>query len=189
MDKEIVPWPQVLMRIADHFKKERHELDENAGNVVRNLIHANNALSSSRKRMEKRSALLSAKSICDSHDDKNGGFTPAPKFPSPMKIDFLLAIRESQSIRTNQKLAHQIDHSIKTTLTKMANGGIYDQVGGGFFRYSVDGKWHIPHFEKMLYDNALLLSSYSRAYQRFKSPIYQGKSRTNNSLAYSQNDG
>jgi uncharacterized protein YyaL (SSP411 family) len=171
----IVPWPQVLMRIAEHFKKERHEFEENAGNVVSNLIHANNGLSSSENEWKNDLLLSSAKSICDSHDDEDGGFTPAPKFPSSMKIDFLLAIRESQSIRTNQKLAHDIDHSIKTTLTKMANGGIYDQVGGGFFRYSVDGKWHVPHFEKMLYDNALLLTSYSRAYQRFKNPIYKEK--------------
>jgi uncharacterized protein YyaL (SSP411 family) len=171
----IVPWPQVLMRISDHFKKERQELDENASNVVKNLIHANNALSSVESEWSNELLLLSAKNICESHDDKNGGFTPAPKFPSPMKIDFLLAIRESQSIRTNQKLAHQIDHSIKTTLSKMGNGGIYDQIGGGFFRYSIDEKWHTPHFEKMLYDNALLLSSYSRAYQRFKSPIYKEK--------------
>jgi len=171
----IVPWPQVLMRIADHFKKERHEFEENAGNVVSNLIHANNGLSSNENEWKNDLLLSSAKNICDSHDDEDGGFTQAPKFPSSMKIDFLLTMRESQAIRTNQKLSHKIDHSINTTLTKMANGGIFDQVGGGFFRYSVDGKWHVPHFEKMLYDNALLLTSYSRAYQRFKNPIYREK--------------
>ncbi|MBT3667373.1 MAG: thioredoxin domain-containing protein [Opitutae bacterium] len=171
--QEIVPWPQVLMRIAEHYKREKGELEENANNVVSNLLHANNALSSSENEWDNELLLSSAKSICDSHDDQEGGFTKAPKFPSPMKIDFLLSIRESQAVRLNQKLADKIDLSISTTLSKMACGGIYDQIGGGFFRYSVDAQWQIPHFEKMLYDNALLLSTYSRAYQRFRNPIFK----------------
>ena len=169
----IVPWPQVLMRIADHYKREKSELEENANNVVSNLLHANNGLSSNENEWDNELLLHSAKAICDSHDDQDGGFTPAPKFPSPMKIDFLLAIRESQAVRLNQTLAEKIDHSVQTTLTKMASGGMYDQIGGGFFRYSVDAQWHTPHFEKMLYDNALLLSTYSKAHQRFPHPLYQ----------------
>ena len=169
----IVPWPQVLMRIADHFKREREELEENASNVVSNLLHANNGLSSGENEWNNELLLHSAKAICDSHDDQDGGFTPAPKFPSPMKIDFLLAIRESQAVRFNKTLAQKIDFSVQTTLTKMGSGGMYDQIGGGFFRYSVDTQWLIPHFEKMLYDNALLLSTYSKAHQRFASPLYK----------------
>ena len=170
--QKIVPWPQVLMRIADHFKRERGELEENASNVVSNLLHANDALSSDKNEWSNELLLHSAKAICDSHDYNEGGFTPAPKFPSPMKIDFLLAIREAQSVRVNKTLAAKIDQAIETTLTKMALGGIYDQIGGGFFRYSVDEKWQIPHFEKMLYDNALLLSTYSRANHRFPTPLF-----------------
>lgn len=171
--EEIVPWPQVLMRIAEHYKREKGELEENANNVVSNLLHANNALSSSPNEWNNELLLSAAKSICDSHDDIEGGFTPAPKFPSPMKIDFLLSIRESQAVRLNEKFTDKIDLSITTTLSKMACGGIYDQIGGGFFRYSVDSEWQVPHFEKMLYDNALLLSTYARAYQRFKNPIFK----------------
>jgi uncharacterized protein YyaL (SSP411 family) len=171
--EEIVPWPQVLMRIAEHYKREKGELEENANNVVSNLLHANNALSSSPNEWNNELLLSAAKTICDSHDDIEGGFTPAPKFPSPMKIDFLLSIRESQAVRLNEKFSDKIDLSITTTLSKMACGGIYDQLGGGFFRYSVDSKWQVPHFEKMLYDNALLLSTYSRAFQRFKNPIFK----------------
>ena len=169
----IVPWPQVLMRIADHYKRGKSELEENANNVVSNLLHANNGLSSSENEWENELLLHSAKAICDSHDDQEGGFTPAPKFPSPMKIDFLLAIRESQAVRFNQVLADKIDLSVQTTLTKMGSGGMYDQIGGGFFRYSVDTQWHIPHFEKMLYDNALLLSTYSKAHQKYPTRLYE----------------
>ena len=171
--QDIVPWPQVLMRIAEHYKREKGELEENANNVVSNLLHANNALSSTDSEWNNELLLSSAKSICDSHADKEGGFTSAPKFPSPMKIDFLLSIRESQAVRLNQKLGDKIDLSISTTLSKMACGGIYDQIEGGFFRYSVDTQWQIPHFEKMLCDNALLLSTYSRAYQKFQNPIFK----------------
>ena len=168
---EIVPWPQVLMRISEHYKREKGELEENANNVVSNLLHANNALSSRANEWNNKLLLSAAKSICDSHDDIEGGFTPAPKFPSPMKIDFLLSIRESQAVRLNENFSDKIDLSITATLSKMACGGIYDHLGGGFFRYSVDSKWQVPHFEKMLYDNALLLSTYSRAFQRFKKPV------------------
>ena len=169
----IVPWPQLLMRIADHYKREKGELEENASNVVSNLLHANNGLSSGENEWSNELLLHSAKAICDSHDDQDGGFTPAPKFPSPMKIDFLLAIRESQAVRLNKTLAQKIDFSVQTTLTQMGNGGIYDQIGGGFFRYSVDTQWLVPHFEKMLYDNALLLSTYSKAHQRFDSSLFK----------------
>lgn len=162
----IVPWPQVLMRIADHYKREKAELEENANNVVSNLLHANNGMSSNKNEWQNQLLLEAAKSICDSHDDQDGGFTPAPKFPSPMKIDFLLAIHEAQSMRNNSAFTQKIGQSVQRTLTKMAAGGMYDQIGGGFFRYSVDAQWHVPHFEKMLYDNSLLISTYSKAYQK-----------------------
>lgn len=163
----IVPWPQVLMRIADHYKREKAELEENANNVVSNLLHANNAMSAKKSEWKNQLLLEGAKSICESHDDQEGGFTPAPKFPSPMKIEFLLAIQESESVRQNSAFDHKIGKSIQTTLTKMAGGGMYDQIGGGFFRYSVDAQWCIPHFEKMLYDNSLLISTYSKAHQKY----------------------
>ena len=169
----IVPWPQVLMRIADHYKREKAELEENANNVVSNLLHANNAMSTSESEWKNQLLLEGAKSICDSHDDQEGGFTPAPKFPSPMKIEFLLAIQESQSVRQNSAFAHKIGQSIQTTLTKMAAGGMYDQIGGGFFRYSVDAQWCVPHFEKMLYDNSLLLSTYSKAHQKYGLSVFK----------------
>lgn len=92
-------------------------------------------------------------------DKEDGGYDRAPKFPLPNNWLFFLryaALSGTQEI---------MDH-VHFTLEKIANGGIYDQVGGGFARYSVDGRWHIPHFEKMLYDNGQLISLYSEAYQQ-----------------------
>ena len=99
-------------------------------------------------------------------DARNGGYKSAPKFMMPNNLEFLL---RQAVIRKDEVL---LDH-VKLTLTKMAYGGLYDQIGGGFARYSVDEGWHIPHFEKMLYDNAQLISLYSHAYLVTKNPYYK----------------
>jgi uncharacterized protein YyaL (SSP411 family) len=85
-----------------------------------------------------------------------------------MKLDFLLSLVESQTIRENSDLLKQIKNCLKRTLNSLGQKGIFDQVGGGFFRYSRDKEWTLPHFEKMLSDNALLLSTFSRAYREFR---------------------
>ncbi|MCK5856526.1 MAG: thioredoxin domain-containing protein [Bacteroidales bacterium] len=99
-------------------------------------------------------------------DDEEGGPDRMPKFPLPNNYKFLMyyAHREQDQI---------IDNHIKLTLDKMANGGIYDQLGGGFARYSTDREWKVPHFEKMLYDNAQLVSLYSEAYKNYRKPEYK----------------
>lgn len=97
-------------------------------------------------------------------DKQDGGYTRTPKFPLPNNWLFLL--RYGVLAEDNELLEH-----VHFTLQKIASGGIYDQVGGGFARYSVDGQWHIPHFEKMLYDNAQLVSLYAEAWQQ--RPIVQ----------------
>ena len=99
-------------------------------------------------------------------DTVHGGYNRAPKFPLPNNWLFLLryaVLAENQALLTH----------VHFTLQKMACGGIYDHIGGGFARYSVDERWHIPHFEKMLYDNAQLISLYSEAYQQAKNPLYK----------------
>ncbi|RUT78296.1 thioredoxin domain-containing protein [Ancylomarina longa] len=108
-------------------------------------------------------------------DTKEGGNNRAPKFPLPNGLQFLL----HYYFFTQDKSA--LDH-VSLTLDKMAKGGIYDQVGGGFARYSVDAIWKVPHFEKMLYDNAQLVSLYSEAYQLTKNPEY--KSVVDQTLAF-----
>jgi len=99
-------------------------------------------------------------------DIEEGGMYGAPKFPIPNNYDYLMQYGQS---KTDTAILKQVD----LTLTKMAHGGIYDQVGGGFARYSTDTKWKAPHFEKMMYDNAQLVSLYSKAFQRTLNPLYK----------------
>jgi uncharacterized protein YyaL (SSP411 family) len=101
-----------------------------------------------------------------SYDPKYGGFGGAPKFPHALELRLLLRLSE----RFNDPVALDV---VKHTLTMMARGGMYDQLGGGFARYSTDAKWLVPHFEKMLYDNALLASAYVEAWQKTREPLFQ----------------
>ena len=98
-------------------------------------------------------------------DPINGGFGTAPKFPNAANLSFMLRYSKLSGILKFQEFVFK-------TLTKMANGGIYDQLGGGFHRYSTDSRWLVPHFEKMLYDNALMPIVYAEAYQITKDPKY-----------------
>ncbi|HEY8735506.1 MAG TPA: thioredoxin domain-containing protein [Candidatus Dormibacteraeota bacterium] len=103
--------------------------------------------------------------LAQDYDPTHGGFGGAPKFPQPMLIEFLL--------RTNVRTGQARPLELAThTLRAMASGGIYDQLGGGFHRYSVDDHWLVPHFEKMLYDNALLVRAYLDAWQRTRDPLF-----------------
>ena len=104
--------------------------------------------------------------LSQNFDSKNGGFRGAPKFMMPNNYEFLL--RYAVNDKNSDLLSY-----INLSLDKIAYGGLYDQIGGGFARYSTDEKWHIPHFEKMLYDNAQLVSLYSHAYMVTKNPHYK----------------
>ena len=107
-----------------------------------------------------------ASGLITNFDERNGGFGAAPKFPPSMALTFLLRT----FLRTNgQKFLDVVNR----TLTKMACGGMYDQLGGGFHRYSVDARWLVPHFEKMLYDNALLSRVYLDGYLLTKNDLYR----------------
>lgn len=106
------------------------------------------------------------KNLSQNFDAKNGGFKGAPKFMMPNNLEFLLR----HSVEKND--AGLLNY-VTLTLDKMAYGGLYDQIGGGFARYSTDEKWHVPHFEKMLYDNAQLVSLYSNAYLVTQKPYYK----------------
>ena len=99
-------------------------------------------------------------------DLQKGGRNGAPKFPMPSFWEYLL---EYNHVSGNTEALN----AVNTTLQSMANGGIYDHVGGGFARYSTDENWHVPHFEKMLYDNAQLVSLYTHAWQKTKNPLYK----------------
>src|SRR5947208_493578 len=99
-------------------------------------------------------------------DPTHGGFGDAPKFPHALELKLLLRVAKRFGDATALQMARH-------TLDKMARGGMYDQVGGGFHRYSVDARWLVPHFEKMLYDNALLASAYTEAWQLTRDPFYR----------------
>jgi len=170
----LIPWPQLIMRVSDYFHSRREELDENADNIVANLEHLSTSIQSQGADWSPRSLLDSVKRITESFDAENGGFGGAPKFPPTMVIQFLLAMRQTRACGNEfPRLADQVDHSVTLTLDRMAKGGLFDQIGGGFCRYCVDAAWTIPHFEKMLYDNALILETYAIAWSRYRSPLYE----------------
>jgi uncharacterized protein YyaL (SSP411 family) len=107
-----------------------------------------------------------ARKVAARFDEREGGFGHAPKFPQPMTMALLLR-------HYNRTRDPQSRHMVELTLRKMARGGIYDQLGGGFARYSTDERWLVPHFEKMLYDNALLASLYLETWQLSKEDLYR----------------
>ena len=110
------------------------------------------------------------RSLAESFDPRCGGFGRALKFPHPSSLEFLLW--RAGDAEVDGETAKHSRHMLETTLTRMAEGGIYDQLGGGFCRYAVDEEWMIPHFEKMLYDNGPLLALYAQAWALTGEPLY-----------------
>ena len=118
-------------------------------------------------------------------DRLEGGFQGAPKFPNPKAMELILR-GWRRAVRRGDKDAPQMLQAVTRTLLKMAEGGIYDHLGGGFARYSTDANWLVPHFEKMLYDNAQLLQLYSEAWQVTKNPLFERVIRE--TVAYLERD-
>lgn len=152
------PFRQILQAVNDAYTNRREELEEQASNLSSALDRTALQLPDDDSGLT--IALLdeAGKKLKQTFDAQHGGFGRAPKFPNPMNLEYLLRDYE----RTGDK---DTLHSVTFSLKKMANGGIYDQIGGGFHRYSVDAVWLVPHFEKMLYDNAQLSRLYLHAYQ------------------------
>lgn len=149
-------FPRVLISIAEAFKEQREQIAANA-NVIIEQLHKLNEFTPAEGELTTEILDKAASGIMRGFDPENGGFGRAPKFPPAMVLSFLL--RQAQ--RTNDSA---LQSAVELTLIKMAHGGMYDQLGGGFHRYSVDERWLIPHFEKMLYDNALLSRIYLDAF-------------------------
>lgn len=173
----MVPWPQLLMRISDFYTRNRDQLEENADSIVQNLAASNTPMGSATAVINAATLVDTAIAIAKNHDDQFGGFGNAPKFPPAMTLDFFMQVRNGD-VKTEDPVSlessyKRIDEVLDTTLTAMAHGGLYDQIGGGFTRYSVDKFWLIPHFEKMMYDNGLLLETYAKAYLNYRKPIYK----------------
>jgi len=155
------PWPQVLMRVAEHYRTRRHELEANAEAVVGNLLHQAAAPAGEAGETDAAGRLAAARTLLADADPVHGGFGGAPKFPPSMALDFLLAVRERKGLDPADRDA--IGKSVGLCLRRMDEGGLHDQIGGGFHRYCVDADWTVPHFEKLLCDNALLLGAYAKA--------------------------
>lgn len=167
----VMPWPQLLMRVAEHYQSHQSELRENAENIAQNLVLANKPGGCSCSKVPYSNAQLIdvAKKICEQFDPTHGGFGGAPKFPPFMTLDFLLELHSTNACKTQEtQLRAQIRNVCYNTLLKIGNSGLFDQVDGGCFRYTVDEAWSTPHYEKMLYDQALGLNTYLKAYQLFK---------------------
>ncbi|HVE73440.1 MAG TPA: thioredoxin domain-containing protein [Thermoanaerobaculia bacterium] len=154
---------RVLEHVVNVYRSKREEVEE-ASNEVANAL-ASQLRVRGKGSIDREGLEKAAARIASTYDPVHGGFGGAPKFPPSMSLDFLMQV----SHRTNDPRLREI---IVETLTKMARGGIYDQIGGGFHRYSVDARWLAPHFEKMLYDNALLARLYVRAWQWTKEPLF-----------------
>ncbi|MCS6936880.1 MAG: thioredoxin domain-containing protein [Candidatus Bipolaricaulota bacterium] len=157
----------VLKAIVELYGKERARIVEHAAALTQHLQQlqqrsANSETNLLTPHLLQRAYLVSLESF----DRVHGGFGGAPKFPHSMELSLLLRYFR----RTGDRDALQI---VEFSLERMARGGIYDQLGGGFHRYSVDAQWRVPHFEKMLYDNALLVWSYLEAYQATKKSLYR----------------
>ncbi|HSP36034.1 MAG TPA: thioredoxin domain-containing protein, partial [Thermoanaerobaculia bacterium] len=155
---------RVLVQIAETYRTRRDEV-EKASTEIRDAITGAMRVSTGRGTFDRSSLEQAASKLSQAFDRVNGGFGSAPKFPPSMSLDFLM----QTAWRTGDTGFRDI---VAFTLTKMARGGMYDQVGGGFHRYSVDARWLVPHFEKMLYDNALLARLYTRAWQWTKDPLF-----------------
>ncbi len=160
-------WMQLLNSVASEFQNNYDEIVKHANNVTKGIVESDLIKKTEDENPFDMSVLEVAVTRIKKHFDlTEGGTDRAPKFPLPNNYSFLL-----------QYYYHTKDKSIldfvELTLNKMAYGGIYDQIGGGFARYSVDGYWKVPHFEKMLYDNGQLVSLYSEAYQLTKNPLYK----------------
>ena len=148
---------KILLAISEAFRERRDDVEGEAGKLMEALAHAEGLLGRNAE-FSPRVIQAMVQSALGAFDNRNGGFGGAPKFPHPAALDLLL----DWYARTHEE---QVGTVVTTTLEHMARGGVYDQIAGGFHRYSVDERWCVPHFEKMSYDNSELLKNYTHAYQ------------------------
>jgi len=151
-------------QLAQSWKEKPNDIEKAADNFMQNLGKLQQPPAPSK--IDKSILDEAAINLLQIADTTYGGFGQAPKFPNASNLSFMFRYSKLSGISKFQKFA-------LLTLKKMAKGGIFDQIGGGFHRYSTDARWLVPHFEKMLYDNALLPVVYSEAYQITKDPFFE----------------
>jgi uncharacterized protein YyaL (SSP411 family) len=158
-------FPKILKAISQAYREKPDEVNKSVEQIV-GALHRLTSVTESERPFAPGIIVESAEKLSQAYDPEHGGFGQAPKFPNAGVFElFLRAYRNSKSRRFLDMIVY--------TLTQMAEGGIYDHLGGGFHRYSVDEKWLVPHFEKMLYDNAQLLGIYAEAFSITREPLFQ----------------
>jgi hypothetical protein len=159
---------QVLLALNDTWTSDRERVSESSTRIMEHIGSRNELIIKSKSDFTKDEITFAVNSGIDSlsaaFDPVNGGFGDAPKFPPSLTLEFLLRNQALQQLNCSES-DFRTNQMIEQTCNAMARGGIYDQLGGGFARYSVDATWTVPHFEKMLYDNAQLLSIYAHWYR------------------------
>ncbi len=160
-------WNDLLYKLSTYYKENQPQAEKYAEELLQG-IHKPEIVNPLKDTSKIEMAVVdkTVEEWTKYFDFTNGGTDRSPKFPLPNNYEFLLRYAVSND---NKKL----NDFVELTLKKMAYGGIYDQVGGGFARYSTDNEWKLPHFEKMLYDNAQLISLYSKAFQHYRNPLYK----------------
>lgn len=165
-------WKAVLEAIAEAWKKQPEGIEQQAAQLTQHLkqVAATSTVppQSATKGLDKELA----RNLLKTADQEFGGFGPAPKFPSSFALGYLLAYSGLNKEQDPESAAEAMRHA-RLSLDNMMAGGIYDQIGGGFARYATDKYWFAPHFEKMLYDNALLISLYASAFRWTGDPAYR----------------
>ncbi|MEA2503672.1 MAG: uncharacterized protein QOG36_715, partial [Actinomycetota bacterium] len=161
---ELPSFRAVIESVTDEWRDSRRDLERQADGVLREMRERDTTLP---ERQALSAELLDQGiiRILSTADQVHGGFGEPPKFPQPWLVELML-----RASARGPGGAHGV---ADLTLRRMARGGIYDQLGGGFHRYAVDGAWRVPHFEKMLYDNALLARLYPHAWQARHDPLFQ----------------
>ncbi len=158
-------FPKILKAVAHAYKEKPQEIEKNVNQIVSALNRISSSQESQRP-FSRETVIQSAEQLSKAYDPEYGGLSRAPKFPNVGVFElFLRHYRSSKERRFLEMVSH--------SLTKMAEGGIYDHLGGGFHRYSVDAKWLVPHFEKMLYDNAQLVRLYAQIFSITQDPLFK----------------
>jgi uncharacterized protein YyaL (SSP411 family) len=158
----------LLIKISNHYQENKDKLNDYHSSF-NSALEKLNPVSDNSNIPDADAALRDAiETLKKQFDTTFGGFGDAPKFPHPTQLELL----QLGSVSSDSEFSKECQSMLELTLSNMLDGGMFDHLGGGFFRYSVDRQWQIPHFEKMLYDNAQLLNNYCDAYCLLKNPRY-----------------
>ncbi len=162
-------WPRVVQSLSAAWNEQRSDVLDQAKRLAGD-VRTRLSLHGDATPVGPGDVSTAVMTLLRIFDRANGGFGQAPKFPQPVFLDLLMASRDSIGGESSRD---RVDEALSITLDRMAMGGMYDQVGGGFHRYSTDAQWIVPHFEKMLYDNGQLAEVYARAARSTDDPYYK----------------